>query len=261
MSNANQRVAIVTGGADGIGWATAQRLCADFAHVVLVDLNASLAQARAAELGAAHLGLGADVTNESQVQTVIDAVVQRFGRIDALVNNAGIAEQSAPTTEQSVDAFERVLRVHLSGTFLCSKWAARQMLVQRSGAIVNISSIAGFAGIPARNAYAAAKSGIAAMTKSMACEWARGGLRVNAVAPGYVRTKLVEDIAAKGLIDLNKIESRTPMGRLAAPEEIANVIAFLLSPAASYITGTTVHADGGWLALGAPDFPLHGSDA
>ena len=249
----SQRVALVTGGADGIGWATAHRLCADFAHVVLLDLNADLARERAAALGAAHLGFGADVTNEAQVQAVVSDVLQRFGCIDALVNNAGIAEQTAPTTEQSVDAFERVLRVHLSGTFVCSKLVARQMLAQGRGAIVNISSIAGFAGIPARNAYAAAKSGIAAMTKSMACEWARSGVRVNAVAPGYVRTKLVEDIAAKGLINLQRIESRTPMGRLAAPEEIAQVIAFLLSPAASYITGTTVHADGGWLALGAPE--------
>jgi len=130
------------------------------------------------------------------------------------------------------------------------------MLAQGSGAIVNLGSIAGQAGIPTRNAYGAAKAGIAAMTRAMACEWARSGLRVNAVAPGYVRTALVDELERQGRIDIAAITARTPMARLAAPAEIAEVIAFLASNKASFITGATLNADGGWLALGAPESAL-----
>lgn len=125
------------------------------------------------------------------------------------------------------------------------------MLAQRSGAIVNLGSIAGLAGIPQRNAYSAAKAGIVAMTRSLACEWAREGIRVNAVAPGYVATELVEALERNGQMNLQSIEKRTPMGRLARPDEIARAIGFLASDAASYITGTTLSVDGGWHAYGA----------
>ncbi len=250
------RVAVITGAADGIGWATAQRLAQDFDRVALLDLDAEATRVRAAQLGEGHLGVGCDVSDEASVARAFEAVREAFGRIDALVNNAGIGEQAGPTLAQDVAAFDRVLDVHLRGTFLASRAAARHMLAQGGGAIVNIASIAGQAGIPGRNAYGAAKAGIAAMTRSMACEWARRGVRVNAVAPGYVRTALVERLVKDGLIDAGGIESRTPLGRMARPEEIAQVIAFLASPQASYVTGTTVNADGGWLALGAPEAAL-----
>jgi NAD(P)-dependent dehydrogenase (short-subunit alcohol dehydrogenase family) len=254
-------VALITGGADGIGWATAQRLARDVAHVVLLDLRGDAAEARAAELGAAqpgrdHLGLACDVSSADGVAAAVQAALERFGRIDVLVNNAGIGEQAAPTVEQDVAAFDRVLGVHVRGTFLMSRAVAPAMLAQRAGAIVNIASIAGLAGIPTRNAYGAAKAGIAAMTRAMACEWARSGLRVNAVAPGYVRTALVDELVRKGALDTAAIAARTPMGRLARPAEIAEVIAFLASPQASFITGATLIADGGWLALGAPEASL-----
>lgn len=249
-------VAIVTGAADGIGWATAQRLAADVDHVALLDLREDAARARAAELGAAHIGVACDVSSEASVTAAVGAVLERFGRIDMLVNNAGIGEQAAPTLEQDVAAFDRVLNVHVRGTFLMSREAAKAMLAQGSGAIVNIASIAGLAGIPTRNAYGAAKAGIAAMTRAMACEWARSGLRVNAVAPGYVRTALVDELERQGRIDIAAITARTPMARLAAPSEIAEVIAFLASHKASFITGATLNADGGWLALGAPESAL-----
>ncbi len=250
------RVAVITGAADGIGWATAQRLAQDFDRVALLDLDAEATRVRAAQLGEGHLGVGCDVSDEASVARAFEAVREAFGRIDALVNNAGIGEQTEPTLEQDVAAFDRVLDVHLRGTFLASRAAARHMLAQGGGAIVNIASIAGQAGIPGRNAYGAAKAGIAAMTRSMACEWARRGVRVNAVAPGYVRTALVERLVRVGLIDAGRIESRTPLGRMARPEEIAQVIAFLASPQASFVTGATVNADGGWLALGAPEAAL-----
>ena len=246
------RVAVVTGAGDGIGLATAQRLARDFEHVVIADVRPAAAFARAAELGQRHLGVACDVTNESDVVGLFDAVLQRFGRLDVLVNNAGIGEQSVMTLEQTVEGFDRILAVHLRGTFLASREAARHFVAQQSGAIVNLGSIAGLAGQPGRNAYGAAKAGIVAMTEAMASEWARDGIRVNAVAPGYVMTDLVRDLIARGALNPSDIEDRTPMARFARPEEIAEAIAFLASPSASYITGVTLPVDGGWQAFGAP---------
>jgi NAD(P)-dependent dehydrogenase (short-subunit alcohol dehydrogenase family) len=249
-------VAVVTGAAEGIGWATAQRLAQDFSSIVVLDLDAGAAHERACELGTEHLGLACDVADAVSVRSAVAEVLRRFGRIDALVNNAGIGEQAAATVDQEVEGFDRVLAVHLRGSFLASREVGRAMLVQGTGAIVNIASIAGQAGIPGRNAYGAAKAGIAAMTRAMACEWARRGVRVNAVAPGYVRTALVEKLANSGALNTAAIEARTPMGRMARPQEIAEAIAFLASSRASFITGATLNADGGWLALGAPEQAL-----
>ena len=256
-------VAIVTGAADGIGWATAQRLAADGQRVVLLDLRAEAAQARAAELGESHLGLGCDVTSEASVEAAVAAVVERYGRIDALINNAGIGDQTGPTVEQNLEAFDRVLAVHLRGTFLMSRAVARQMLQQAApapghsrGAIVNLGSIASVTGLPARNAYSAGKAGVVGMTRAMASEWARSGIRVNAVAPGYVRTAMVAELERKGAIDAAGIRRRTPMGRMAEPAEVAEVIAFLASDRASYVTGALLPVDGGWTAFGAPESTL-----
>ncbi|WP_439517387.1 SDR family NAD(P)-dependent oxidoreductase [Hydrogenophaga sp.] len=255
-SSSPERVAVVTGAGDGIGWATAQRLSQDFAHVVVADVRADAAAKRATELGTGHLGLACDVTSEAEVVALMQQVHQRFGRIDVLVNNAGIGEQTVMTLEQTVDAFDRILAVHLRGTFLASREAGRIFVRQQSGAIVNISSIAGMQGHPGRNAYGAAKAGIATMTAAMASEWARDGIRVNAVAPGYVLTDLVKELAAKGALNLADLESCTPMGRTARPEEIAEAIAFLASDRASFITGVTLPVDGGWSSFGAPPAKL-----
>ena len=255
-SDTSDRVAIVTGAADGIGWATAQRLARDFAHVVIADVRLDAAESRAMELGDGHAGIACDVSSEADVVALMWQVRERFGRIDVLVNNAGIGEQAVMTLEQTVDAFDRILSVHLRGTFLASREAARVFVEQQSGAIVNISSIAGLHGHPGRNAYGAAKAGISSMTEAMASEWARDGIRVNAVAPGYVMTDLVKDLVSKGALNLQSIEERTPMGRTAQPSEIAEAIAFLASDKASFITGVTLPVDGGWLAFGAPPAKL-----
>lgn len=252
------RVALVTGGAAGIGHATARALAASGYRVCLLDLDGALARRRAQELGAEHLGLTCDVASEDDVSAAVAQVIEACGRIDVLVNNAGIGDQAAPTLRQSVDHFDKVLDIHLRGTFLMSREVAKVMVANGGGAIVNLCSITALAGIPGRNAYSAAKAGIAAMTRTMACEWARSGVRVNAVAPGYVRTELVRRLETDGALDTQRIAAHTPLGRLAKPDEIAAVIAFLASDQASYVTGTVLNADGGWLAFGAPDETLLG---
>lgn len=241
---------VVTGGGAGIGWAIARLFAARGSRVAILDLDTDAARARAAELGATHLGLGGDVTDEAAVTEALDRAEAEFGGVDALVNNAGIGDNPAPTLDQGLDRFRRVLSVHLDGAFLMSREAARRMLPRGRGAIVNIASIAGLGGIPGRNAYGAAKAGIIGMTRAMACEWAPGGLRVNAVAPGYVATSLVAKLEADGALDLDAIRRRIPMGALSEPEAIAEAVFFLASDAARYVTGAVLPVDGGWSAFG-----------
>ncbi len=239
------RDALVTGGADGIGLAIARLLAAQGWRVTIADLDGEKARARAAELGDAHRGLACDVTQEAQAMEA--AASAPFA---ALVNNAGVGDSHLPTLEQSFEAFRRVLDANLSGAFLMSREVARGMLARGGGSIVNLSSIAGLTGLPRRNAYGAAKAGVVALTRSMACEWARGGVRVNAVAPAFVETALVRKLAEAGRVDLPSLRRRTPLGRLIAAEEVAAAVGFLLSEAASGVTGATLPVDGGWTAFG-----------
>ena len=262
MNQENSFVAIVTGAADGIGWATAQILAREGYRVALLDQKADAVQQRAEALGAQHLALSCDITSESAVTQAVDAVAARWCRIDALVNNAGIGDQTGSTLVQNVEAFDHVLAVHLRGTFLMSQAVGRVMLQtpvaagKTRGSIVNLGSIASTIGLPTRNAYSAAKAGVLGMTRAMACEWARSGIRVNAVAPGYVNTALVADLSRRGMLDGKGIAHRTPLGRMAEPSEIAEAIYFLASPKSSYITGIVFPVDGGWTAFGAPESAL-----
>lgn len=239
-------VVLITGGADGLGWAMAQLFAKRDYHVVIADVDGDKASERAAELGENHEGHHCDVTIETDVKSLV-ATLQRC---DVLINNAGIADSPFPTVDQPLEHFQKVLAVHLSGTFVFSREIGAKMIAAGHGAIVNVSSIAGLGGLPRRNAYSAAKAGIAMITRTMACEWAKYGLRVNAVAPAYVDTALVRRIVEAGRIDIDGIQRRTPLGRLISPNEVSEAVYFLASPTASGITGATLAVDGGWSAYG-----------
>jgi len=251
-------VALVTGAASGIGRETARAFAAAGARVVLTDLAADAAAALAAELGPSALAAPADVTDADAVRAVTDRAMAQWGRIDCLVNCAGIADEMKPTFEQDIDRWQRVLDVSLRGSYLFSREAGRHMAAARAGAIVNFASIAGLVGLPGRNAYSAAKAGLITMTKGLASEWGCYGIRVNAVAPGYVDTPMVEGLMARGRIGTEGILRRTPLGRFGQPQEIATAVLFLCSAGAAYITGACLSVDGGWVAFGGNALPEAG---
>jgi NAD(P)-dependent dehydrogenase (short-subunit alcohol dehydrogenase family) len=249
----HDRIAIITGAGSGIGRATALACGREGAHVVIFDLDRDAAEATAREvsgLGRRALAVAGDVADEADVDRLAEAALREFGRIDLLVNNAGVADQIVPTLQQSVETWERVLDIHLKGMYLGCRRVGREMVRQMRGTIVSVSSVAGVVGFAMRTAYGPAKAGIAQLTRVLAVEWAPYNIRVNAVAPGYVRTPLVERILNAGQLEEKRIAERTPLGRLARPEEIAAAVVFLLSDDASYITGVTLPVDGGFLAYG-----------
>jgi 3-oxoacyl-[acyl-carrier protein] reductase len=240
------RTAIVTGAAKGIGHAIAARLLAEGANVVVADLDGAAAAAAAAALVAGHAlrdpTVACDVADEDAVAALVDGTVERHGDLHVLVNNAGITRDGM-LHRMSLDDFRAVIDVHLQGTWLCSRAAVSHMRGREGGgAIVNLSSISGKLGNLGQTNYAAAKAGIVAMTKATAREGARFGIRANAVQPGLIRTDMTaampDDVFAEK-------ESAIPLGRAGEPEEVADVVLFLASPMSSYVTGAVVEVTGG----------------
>lgn len=248
------KVALITGAGSGIGKSIALFLAKEGADIIVNDINSELVNETANDIhniGRQGLSVTADISSEDEVQSMVEKSVEVFGRIDFLINNAGISDQFVPTIEQKVDYWQRVIDIHLRGCFLCSKEVGKHMIEKRYGKIVNISSVVGIGGSPMRNAYGPAKAGIIMLTKTLAVEWASYNINVNAVSPGYILTPLVEKGIKLGIIDDKVIIRRTPMGRLGRPEEISEVVAFLLSDAASYVNGCNLPVDGGWTSFGS----------
>ena len=245
------KVAVVTGAANGIGAACAQLFAASGAAVALWDVDAAAAGARASELAGGaqgHAAIGCDVSQSAQVAAAIAATLERFGRIDILVNNAGIF-RAAPFLEVSEADWDAVLAVNLKGAFLVGQAVARAMAAQGGGAIVNMSSVNGTLAIPSIASYNASKGAINQLTRAMALALAEHGIRVNALAPGTIATELARQAVLGSDEAKARIMSRTPLGRLGEPAEVAQVCAFLASDAASYMTGEIVVVDGGRMAL------------
>lgn len=244
------RVAAVSGSSRGIGLAVARAFLAEGARVAVNSRDAAVADRVAEELGAGAVGIGADVSTEAGAKTLVGGTIEAFGRIDVLVNNAGMSA-AANTLDLGLDFWQRVVDLNMTSVFLCSREAARHMLeTKEGGSIINTASIISFASFPRRLAYGATKAAVVHMTRMMAAEWAPA-IRVNAVAPGYVRTEMTEQLAAEGKINFQAIERRTPQRRMARPAELAGAYVFLASDDASFVTGETLVVDGGWLAFGA----------
>lgn len=237
------RAAIITGGASGIGYATAKRFLAEGARVCVVDVNPR-AEAITNELGNADRisAVVADVSYTEQAERAIGQAHARLGRLDVLVNGVGIAGRSLPLWELTDDDWDTMMAVTLRSTFLCSRAAMRIMRGQRRAAIVNIASIAGKEGNPNASPYSAAKGAVIAFTKATAKEVAREGIRVNAVAPGLIRTPMNEQVSEQHLAYMLE---KMPMGRIGEPEEVAALITFLASDEASFTTGQVYDISGG----------------
>ena len=246
-----ERVALVTGAANGIGLATATGLWARGWRVVLADLDAARAENERASLdssGERSLAVHVDVTDTASVDALLTAVTDRFGRLDVLVNNAG-RPTSATVDELSDELWAAALDVNLSGTLRCSRAALPLLRNAAAPSVVNMASVAALVGMSGRAGYSAAKAAVSSLTRVLAVEWAELGIRVNAVAPGYVRTAGFDQ--RMGVERGRELCAQVPLRRLCRPEEVASVIAFLASDDAGYITGQTIVIDGGLTVRGS----------
>ena len=246
--------ALITGGGGGIGRATALAFAREGARVAVADLMAEAARETVALVNAAGrqaISLSGDVSRDADVRAMIEGVVSTYGGVDCAFNNAGIAgwqidAVGKKTAEWSEEAFDRMIAVNLKGVWLCMRHELPQMQTQGGGAIVNTASIAGLAGLPTSSAYVAAKHGVVGLTKTASIEYAEANIRVNAVCPGYIRTPMTEPgMRLRG----EAILAQTPFKRLGNPEEIAEMVVWLCSERASFVSGVAYNVDGGYMAV------------
>jgi len=248
--NLSGGTALVTGGAQGLGEQMAIGLAEAGAYVVIADLNLERAEEVASSLqkmGNESCALRVDVTQKDQVESMVSETVSRFGSLDILVTSAGVGQWMA-AEKMSEEDWRRVIDINLNGVFFCCQAAGKEMIQQRKGSIINIASMSGIAvNYPqCQSHYNTSKSGVIMLTRSLALEWAKHNVRVNALAPGYMQTKLVEDLLAKLPEYAEQWKKYTPMGRLGDPGEIKAPCVFLASQAASFITGSVLVMDGGY---------------
>ena len=243
------KVALVTGGSSGIGRATALIFAREGAKVVVADVNGEGGAETVRLLNAAGgeaVFVQTDVARAVEVETLVTKAVKTYGRLDCAFNNAGIAGVIQPTVEYAEAHWDRVLAINLKGVWLCMKYEVQQMLKQGGGAIVNTASVAGLIGLPGFSAYVAAKHGVNGLTKTAALEYAKAGIRVNAVCPGAIRTPMFERGARDNPGIEEQIVAMEPVGRMAAPAEVGEAVVWLCSDAASFVTGLPMVVDGGW---------------
>ncbi|GAB3401367.1 SDR family oxidoreductase [Massilia agilis] len=242
------KVAIVTGASQGIGLACAKRLVQEGARVMLADVREAEGHAAVEQLGAAARFFCADVSQKADVDALVAATLEGFGQLDILVNNAGVTH-AAEFLDLAEEDFDRVLRINLKSMFLCSQAAAREMVKRGSGCIINMSSVNAELAIPNQVPYVVSKGGVNQLTRVAAISLAPHGVRVNAIGPGTILTELAKKAVLGSPEARHTILSRTPLGRCGEPEEVAAIAAFLASDDASYLTGQTLYADGGRMAL------------
>jgi len=245
------RVALITGGGSGIAQATALLFGREGASVVVADYNAE-GGARTVktikEAGGTAVFHAADVSNPQDVDGLMHKVMESYGRLDCAFNNAGIQGQLAKTPNCSLENWNRVIAINLTGVFLCMKYEIPVMLRHGGGRIVNTASGAGLVGVVGAPAYVAAKHGVAGLTKAAALEFAQKGIRVNAVCPGFIRTPMIEESLDKGIVSEEQLFALEPMHRIGEPEEIAEAVLWLCSDASSFVTGLPMPVDGGYVA-------------
>ncbi len=242
------KVAFVTGGASGIGRETALLMAAHGAKVVIGDRDAINGPRVVAEIeadGGEAIFCAVDVAEGDQVQTAVQSIVATYGRIDCAFNNAGIEGEFCPTADYSEADFQRVLAINVTGVFLCMKYEIREMLRTGGGTIVNTASITGLIGWRGAPAYSASKHAVVGLTKTAALEYARQGIRVNAVCPGVISTPMGERVASENPKSREKLTAMHPMHRLGTPSEVAKAVLWLCSDASSFTTGHTLTIDGG----------------
>lgn len=247
------KVSLVTGASRGIGQTIALALAKEGSDVALnclssVDSAEEVAM-KIKKLGRKAMVVQADVADKTEVDKMVRKVVCNLGRIDILVNNAGMSVFGA-SAELEESRWRRGIDVMLTGVFFCSQAVGREMIKQRGGKIINITSINGIVAFPERACYCSAKAGVMALTKVLGCEWARYNINVNAIAPGYVETDLVKNLASQGTLNVKELAARAPMGRLAKSNEVADTVVFLASEESKFIEGQTMVVDGGWTAYG-----------